>query len=146
MSRYIDGPPLEVNVVISSEFPSHEKPLPSMAYNKQKNVLKIHPIHLTTSLPLDYSQFIAQHDFVLHAYLKLDEFIAMQDSVAFLMDKNNIRGTVLNVYAKSNTYVEAIDGWMEKILENGKIGEGIQLRKNEVLFDSQAVAGYGIKL
>ncbi|MFH1507155.1 MAG: hypothetical protein ABIG46_01830, partial [Candidatus Omnitrophota bacterium] len=103
------GKPLEVNVVIEPVQTNQ----PSIWYDSSANTLHIQVILLTDLIPVEYTYFVAHHDFIIHAYQQiLKEKEAITASMEFLSENSDINDIVTSVFASKTIPIEPVKAFI----------------------------------
>ncbi|MBU1871324.1 MAG: YdcF family protein, partial [Candidatus Omnitrophica bacterium] len=99
ISHYINGPPLEVKIIIEPV----QVGKPTIWYDPAANTIHIQIILLTDLIPLEYAYFVAHHDFIIHAYEQvLEEALANQKSAIFLFNNPALIENIRHFFKNSN--------------------------------------------
>ncbi|MFH0941073.1 MAG: (d)CMP kinase, partial [Candidatus Omnitrophota bacterium] len=135
VSHYINGPPLEVNMVIEPV----QIGMPSLWYEPSSNTLHIQIILLTDLVPLEYAQFAGHYDFILYADKKSTGKEAMEDSRKLLNDKPKIKTVLVYTYLSKDIPIESLLEW-KNLIADITYSEALHEKLNKLMKAAQEKA------
>ncbi|MDD5771532.1 MAG: phosphoribosyltransferase family protein, partial [Candidatus Omnitrophica bacterium] len=115
ISHYITGPPFETNIIIEPVQIGE----PSIWHDSETNTIHFQAVLLIPSVPLKYACFVAYHDFILHAYKRLNERESTRSSRFILLSSQNLVDSFAQ-FQSSMAPIEIQDAMLNNLL-SGKI-------------------------